>query len=55
MNNSVRILVIDDAPDFRALIGKLLTSELGAVEVLEYDPIAQGLPDATFDGPPTIW
>ena len=44
----MRVLIIDDAPDFRALARRFIKIEWPDATVTEYDPIALGLPDAGF-------
>jgi tRNA A-37 threonylcarbamoyl transferase component Bud32/CheY-like chemotaxis protein len=49
MTESLEVLVIDDDPDFRALVKLRLEQGLAAVNVVEYDPEREGRPGADFD------
>jgi CheY-like chemotaxis protein/EAL domain-containing protein (putative c-di-GMP-specific phosphodiesterase class I) len=44
-----RILILDDDGDFRRLVKLYLSKLLPDVEVIEYDPVAQGAPSDDFD------
>ena len=44
-----RILILDDDGDFRKLLTTFLGSILSGAEIIEYDPVAQGLPGADYD------
>ncbi|MBL1142321.1 MAG: response regulator [Proteobacteria bacterium] len=44
-----KILIIDDNSDYRKLICTFLSKLLPSVEVLEYDPVFEGVPDDDFD------
>lgn len=44
-----RILILDDDSDFRKLIMSFLSSENKDTELIEYDPVAKGIPGAEFD------
>ena len=44
-----RILLLDDDSDFRILIITFLRKMFEGVELVEYDPIANGVPDEDFD------
>lgn len=43
------ILILDDDADYRNLLVRHLGDMLPAVEVAEYDPVAEGVPDQEFD------
>lgn len=45
----MKVLIIDDSADFRALIRVLLSREIPGVEVEEYDPERQGRPAGDYD------
>jgi len=44
-----KILIIDDDADFRKLILSWLTSQFQDIEVVEYDPLSQGVPYKNLD------
>ena len=44
----MHVLIIDDAPDFRALASQFVAIEWPNARVDEYDPVAQGFPAADF-------
>ena len=44
-----KILIIDDDADFRKLILNWLTSQFQDIEVVEYDPLSQGVPYKNLD------
>jgi CheY-like chemotaxis protein len=44
-----KILIIDDNSDYRKLINTFISKLLPGVEVLEYDPVFEGVPDDNFD------
>lgn len=44
-----RILILDDDGDFRALLRTWLSKMFAAAELEEYDPVARGAPDESFD------
>lgn len=44
-----RILVLDDDSEYRKLLLSWLDSLFPEVEVVEYDPVSQGIPDENFD------
>jgi serine/threonine protein kinase len=45
----MNILLVDDSPDFRALVRLYLNKELDEPSIEDYDPIERGRPDAEFD------
>ena len=45
----MKILIIDDSADFRALMRVYLNREIPRVEITEYDPVARGRPGDDFD------
>ena len=45
---NMHVLIIDDAPDFRALASQFVAIEWPDAQVEEYDPVAQGFPAADF-------
>lgn len=45
----MKVLVIDDSADFRALMRVYLTKEIPGVEVIEYDVVQRGRPTDDFD------
>ncbi len=45
----MRVLVIDDSPEFRARVAQYLASAMPEAEVTLWDPAAQGKPIAGFD------
>ena len=44
-----KILIIDDDIDYRNLLKTYLSKSLSLVELVEYDPVANGVPDDNFD------
>ncbi len=48
-NNLEKILIIDDSADYRKLIKTFVNKLLPEIELIEYDPVFQGVPDETFD------
>lgn len=44
-----RILILDDDSDYRKLLLTWLGSLFPKVELVEYDPVQQGVPDGSFD------
>jgi hypothetical protein len=44
-----QILVIDDDPNYRALLLDLLGKAFAKIQVATLDPLKSGLPDASFD------
>ena len=44
-----RILILDDDADFRKLILLRLSKMFEGVELVEYDPVTEGVPDEDFD------
>ena len=44
----MNVLIIDDAPDFRALAAHFVKVEWSDAEITQYDPVAHGRPDETF-------
>ena len=42
----MRVLVIDDSPEFRARVAQYLASAMPEAEVTLWDPVAQGKPIA---------
>jgi EAL domain-containing protein (putative c-di-GMP-specific phosphodiesterase class I)/ActR/RegA family two-component response regulator len=47
-----KLLILDDDADFRKLLITHLGKLLKGVELVEYDPMSQGLPDKEFDWSP---
>ena len=47
--NLERILILDDDADFRKLLITYLGKMLTDVELIEYDPVANGIPGKDFD------
>ncbi|MBI2992659.1 MAG: protein kinase [Gammaproteobacteria bacterium] len=45
----MKVLIIDDSADYRALLGVYLAKEFPRVEVIEYDPVERGRPGEDFD------
>lgn len=45
----IRVLIIDDAPDVRALVRKFIKVDWPQAEVTEYDPLELGRPPANYD------
>lgn len=48
-SNLEKILIIDDNSDYRKLIKTFISKLLPNVEVIEYDPVFEGVPDENFD------
>ena len=48
-SNLERILIIDDNSDYRKLINTFISKLLPGAEVIEYDPVFEGVPDDEFD------
>jgi DNA-binding NtrC family response regulator len=44
-----KILIIDDDIDYRNLLKTYLAKSLPLVELVEYDPVASGVPDEDYD------
>jgi DNA-binding response OmpR family regulator len=44
----MRILIVDDDPDLRNLLGHYLKQEWPKVQIDEYDPLDRDMPDASF-------
>jgi len=49
MGISMNILIIDDSPDFRALIRLYLSKELDAPQLTDYEVEKLGRPSDDFD------
>ena len=49
MDSSRKILIIDDDGDYRKLLVNWLTSQFQNIEVVEHDPLGQGVPDKNFN------
>ncbi len=49
MESSRKILIIDDDGDYRKLLRNWLTSQFQSIEVVEHDPLGQGVPDSNFN------
>jgi DNA-binding response OmpR family regulator len=51
MSDSIleKILILDDNSDYRKLIHTFLSKLLPGAEVIEYDPVFEGVPDDDFD------
>ena len=45
----MKVLIIDDSADFRALVRVHLTREVPGVEIEEYDPAERGRPADDYD------
>lgn len=43
-----RLLIIDDDQDFRSLLKTYLSKSFPQIDVIDYDPVAEGIPDSTF-------
>ncbi len=48
-SNLERILIIDDSSDYRKLIKTFINKLLPSVEIIEYDPVFEGVPDDNFN------
>ena len=44
-----KILILDDNSDYRKLIKTFIEKLLPSIEVIEYDPVFEGVPDDNFD------
>ncbi len=44
-----KILIIDDNSDYRKLIKTFINKLLPSIEVIEYDPVFEGIPDENFN------
>jgi DNA-binding response OmpR family regulator len=49
MESTRKILIIDDDGDYRKLLRNWLTSQFQNIEVVEHDPLGQGVPDSNFN------
>jgi DNA-binding response OmpR family regulator len=49
MGSPRKILIIDDDGDYRKLLLKWLTSQFQNIEIVEHDPLGQGVPDKNFN------
>lgn len=50
MGSRLKVFVIDDSPDYRALLGHHVTSHWPDAEVTEYDPLRSGRLPPSFSG-----
>jgi len=48
-SNLEKILIIDDNSDYRKLIKTFINKLLPTIEVIEYDPVFEGIPDDNFN------